>query len=131
MVGGTHADHSDVEKRTLETYGAATQPYTDAQIDALCVEAEAGILAYLSSGAALPTAKTAKWTQVIVDVVLNMLDLATARKIGRGSITHADASGESDSFPGYGTSPYTRDIVSRAQRLMETSSGVDYGDSVA
>lgn len=129
MAGGTHADHSDIEKRTLETYSATSKPFTDAQIDAMCVEAEAGIVTYLSYGSSLPATANTQWKQIIVDIVLNMMDLALARKRGRGSTTHTDESGVSESYPRYGATAYTKDIIRRAQWLASSVVGVTYGDT--
>jgi len=130
MAGGTHAGHADVEVHTLETYSATSVPYTDAQIDALCVAAEAGILTYLPAGSALPTAADAKWKQLIVAIVLNMMDIATIRKGSRGKSSVSSDTG-SETFPRFGLTAYTFDIIKRAETLLGVSGSITYGDLVS
>jgi hypothetical protein len=130
MVGGTHADHGDIEERTFETYSVTSVPYTATQIDFLCKSAEAGILTFLPTGAALPTTENTQWKQIIVDIVLNMMDLGTARKRGRGASSISGDTG-SETLPPYGASPYTEDIILRAQTLYSITAGVAYGDCVS
>ena len=70
MAGGTHADHSNVEAFLGVTFSATSKPFTDAQVDAMCVASEALIVSELEPGKSLPTSASTSWRQLVVMIVI-------------------------------------------------------------
>lgn len=133
MVGGTHADHSHVEAWLGITLGAATKPFTDAHIDAMCVAAEALVQSRLRQGTNLPTTASTEWRQVIVQVVINMMDRADKWQRSRGAITESGEGSGSATFPDFGASVLTANVLANIRELEErdaASEGASYGDMI-
>jgi hypothetical protein len=133
MVGGTHADHADVEAWLGISLGAATKPFTDAHVDAMCVKAEALIQGHLPQGVSLPTTASTEWEGVVVQVVLNMMDRADKWQRSRGAITESGEATGSATFPDFGADVITARVAARIRELVErmsSSEGASSGDTV-
>lgn len=127
MAGGTHADHSHVKIRLGLTFSATSKPFSDAQIDAMCVQAEELVVTELPYGKVLPTSANNQWRQIIVDIVIRMMQIGDAWKQGGGS-TQAASDASSGTYPI--RDPINPAIRRRIQRMMESGGGAKYGDSL-
>jgi hypothetical protein len=133
MVSGVHADNTHVGAWLGVTFGAATKPFTSTQIDAMCVAAEALIQSRLRQGTNLPATASTEWRQVVVQVVLNMMDRADKWQRSRGAITESGEGSGSATFPDFGASVLTPNILVNIRELEErdaSSEGASYGDTV-
>lgn len=128
MAGGTHADHSHVEIRLGVTFTATGKPFTDAQVDAMCVQAEELVVTELPYGKTLPASADTQWRHIIIDVVINMMKIGDAWAQGGGS-TQASSDAATGTFPI--RDPITRSIRARIKRMMESAGGAAAGDSLS
>jgi len=133
MPGGIHADHGHVEWFTGQTFSATSKPFTDAQIDAMCVAAEQLIVAELEPSNSLPTAADVGWRQIVVTIVIAMMQLGDKWGRVRGAISESSEGAGTSSFPEFGVdviTPAIRRRIKSYERRMTTSYSVKYGETV-
>ena len=132
MAGGTHAAHADVEARLGTTFTATGVPFTDAQVDAMCVSAERLVVLEIPTGKALPASADAQWKEIIVDIVINMMQLADKWRQAGGSTSTVSEMGTA-AYPNYSADPITKTIRARIMRQIQDDTeagGASYGDSL-
>lgn len=132
MAGGTHADHSNVEALFGMTFSATGKPFTDAQVDAMCIAAEAIIDIYLLRyGSALPTAASTKWRQIVCLVVRNLMDLGDKWDKAGGSTSTASEMGTA-AYANYGAKVLTPELRTMIDWMNAAEGGAAaYGDSLS
>ena len=131
MAGGTHADHSSVEAVYGMTFSATGKPFTDAQVDSMCVAAELIIDIYLQRyGTNLPGTANTKWRQIVVLVVRNMMDSGDKWDKAGGSTSTASEMGTAQ-YANYGAKVLTPEIRQMIDWMQAASAGAAaYGDSL-
>jgi hypothetical protein len=132
MAGGTHCDHSNVEALFGMTFTATGKPFTDAQVDAMCVAAELILNLYLSQyGKSLPTAANTQWRQVVALTVLNIMNLGDKWDKAGGSESTASEMGTAQ-YARYGAKVLTPELIRLIEaKIADTEGGISYGDSVS
>lgn len=134
MVGGTHADHNEVEiwLGKPNTYFTATsKPFTANDIDALTIAAEALIVTELAPGNSLPTTKSTTWGTIVCMIVVNLMKNSETWERGRGATSESSEGDGSVTYPSYGVDPITPSIRARIRRLeagMTTEADIRSGD---
>ena len=131
MTGGVHADHAHVEWYLGITFGAATKPFTDAQIDAMCVAAEQLIGAELEPSNSLPAAADTGWRQIVVELVVNMMERADKWQRARGATTESSEQDGSATFADFAATVITPPMLRRIknyERRLTTKYSVRYGE---
>jgi hypothetical protein len=131
MAGGTHADHSNVEALFGMAFTATGKPFTDAQVDAMCVAAELLIDIYLQQyGSSLPTAANTQWRQIVCLVVRNLMDLGDKWDKAGGSTSTTSELGTA-AYARYGAKVLTPDVRSLIDMMMAATGGaMAYKDSL-
>lgn len=132
MAGGTHADHSNVEAWLGITLSATSKPLTDAQVDAMCVAAEAAIKAELEPSNSLPASADTTWRQIVCEIVENMMKKADAWHRARGASSEGGEQDGTATFPSIGNpaiTPTIRRKIKNYERRMTTHYSVRYGES--
>ena len=133
MPGGVHADHGHVEWFTGQTFSATSKPFTDAQIDAMCVAAEQLIVAELEPSNSLPAAADVGWRQIVVAIVVAMMQLGDKWNRARGALSESSEAQGSATFPEFGVdviTPPIRRRIKNYERRMTTTYSVRYGETV-
>ena len=131
MAGGVHADHSDVEGIFGLTFSATSKPYTDAQVDVMCIAAEAIIETYMIRfGTSLPTVADTTWTTIVVMVVKNLMDIGDKWLKAGGSISTASEMGTAQ-YVRYASRVLTPEIIDMITwRAAGGAGSAAYGDSM-
>jgi hypothetical protein len=132
MVGGTHADHSHVEAWLGITLGAATKPFTDAQVDAMCIAAEALITTELEPSNSLPATADTGWRQIVVALVISMMERGDKWQRSRGATTESSSEQGSATFAEFAAdvmTPRIRARIKNYERRMTTAYSIRYGES--
>ena len=132
MAGGTHADHSNVEALYGMAFTATGKPFTDAQVDAMCVAAELILNLYLAQyGTSLPTAANTQWRQIVCMMVYNIMQLGDKWDKAGGSTSTASEMGTAQ-YAQHGAKIITPEIRQFIEfKIADTEGGVTYGDSVS
>ena len=132
MAGGTHADHSNVEAFLGVTFSATSKPFTDAQVDAMCVASEALIVSELEPGNSLPTSASTSWRQLVVMIVINMLKQGDQWHRVRGATTEGGEQDGTVSFAEWYAvdviTPAIRRRIKRLERALSGARSVRSGD---
>ena len=131
MAGGTHADHSNVEALYGMSFSATSKPFTDAQVDAMCVAAELIVNIYLKRyGSAMPTSANTSWRQIICMVAHNLMEQGDKWDKAGGSTSTASEMGTA-TYTRYGAKVLTPDILYLIDSIQAADAGaMAYGDSV-
>jgi hypothetical protein len=131
MAGGTHADHSDVEKIFGMTFTATGKPFTDAQIDFMCISAEAIIKTYMVRfGTTLPTTADTTWTTIVVMVVKNLMDIGDKWDKAGGSTSTTSEMGTAQ-YVRYAPKVLTPEIIDMITwRAAGGEGSAAYGDNL-
>lgn len=132
MAGGTHADHSNVEALFGMAFSATSVPHTDAEVDAMCVQAELLLNLYLSQyGKTLPTSANTQWRQIVCLVVKNLMELGDKWDKAGGSESTTSEMGTAN-YMRYGARILTTEIRQMIEwKIADDDGGVTYGDSVS
>jgi hypothetical protein len=131
MVGGVHADHSDIEEVLGITLGAATKPFTEAQVDAMTVAAEALIKTELEPSNSLPAVADTGWGQIVVAIVVAMMERADKWQRARGATTESSEQEGSATFAEFGADILTGRLRARIKNYERRMTGhytVRYGE---
>ena len=131
MAGGTHADHSHVEALYGMTFTATGKPYTDAQVDAMCVAVELIYNLYLNQyGSSLPTSADTQWRQIVCIGVYNLMMLGDKWDKAGGSTQTVSEMGTA-TYARYGAKVLTPEIQEMIGWKMAASGGAAaYGDNI-
>jgi hypothetical protein len=132
MAGGTHADHSALEKMFGMAFTATSKPYTDAQIDFMCISAEAIIETYLVRfGTTLPAVADTTWTTIVCMVVKNLMDIGDKWDKAGGSTSTASEMGTAQ-YVRYAPRVLTPEIIDMITwRAAGGAGAATYGDSMS